>query len=50
MPKLYPLSITGAIAKLKKRRLVPQNGLRSLGLEKSWKNIQTEITIFDLVE
>ena len=38
------------VVKPKKCHLVPQNGPRSLGPEKSWKNSQTEITVFELVE
>jgi hypothetical protein len=34
----------------KKRRLLPQNGPKSLGPEKSWKNCHTEITVFEPVE
>ena len=35
------------ITKPKKCRLVPQNGLESLGPKKSWKSYQTEIIVFD---
>ena len=34
----------------KKRCLGPQNGLESLGPEKSWKNCQTKIIVFEPVE
>ena len=42
--------VSWATAKPKKCHLVPQNGPGSLGLEKSWKKCQTEITFFEPVE
>ena len=34
----------------KKRHLLPQNGPKSLGPRKSWKNCHIEIIVFELVE
>jgi hypothetical protein len=45
-----PLAIKWVVAKPNKCCLVPQNDPGSLGPEKSWKNCQTEITTFELVE
>ena len=44
------MAIIWATMEPKKCRLVPQNGPGSLGPEKSWKNYQTEITVYEIVE
>jgi hypothetical protein len=44
------MAITWAATKPKICHLVPQNGPESLGPKTSWKNYQTEITIYEPIE